>query len=516
MPDGLGRYHLYFAHHTGTYIRMAYADCVQGPWRIHPGGVLSLGQCPFVEGHIASPDVHIDQQNRRFVMYFHGPTQSGQGQTTFAATSVNGLHFEPRSEALGPSYARIFWHDGWWYGLFGTIAISVSRSRDGISGFIKGPVVLPPLRGHISPRHLAVQKCGHLLRVYYTRRGDAPERILHGTIDLAGDWLTWKVQGQTELLRPLTNFEGADLPVTRSRNGLAPGRENALRDPAVFEEDGRTWLFYAVAGESGIALAEIRSTEAEIERRPALTAQSRRLLRRLRRIVSRGLKGGMKPQTRIFIAGCARSGTTLARSLMSCFDDIHVHGQEARYKLFDRLERRGETSLVVKRTGGCHAELADLPASVKLIYCVRHPFDVLTSSHPETVGLRRFHVTTERWEAEYDGLIRLRKVQPERNILILRYEDLIAEPDAAQRNIAGLCELSSKLRFSEDPNNQIRTASLRKWERNEAFRTYLHGLPPEFLARVERFCEEFGYEMPEWHLSPGIEGQAIAARSSPS
>ena len=32
---------------------------------------------------------------------------------------------------------------------------------------------------------------------------------------------------------------------------------NQLRDPAIFEEDGRVYLLYAVAGERGIALAEV-------------------------------------------------------------------------------------------------------------------------------------------------------------------------------------------------------------------------------------------------------------------
>jgi len=33
---------------------------------------------------------------------------------------------------------------------------------------------------------------------------------------------------------------------------------NQLRDPAVFEEDGRVFLVYAVAGESGLGIAELR------------------------------------------------------------------------------------------------------------------------------------------------------------------------------------------------------------------------------------------------------------------
>ncbi|TKB17065.1 MAG: hypothetical protein E5V75_12460 [Mesorhizobium sp.] len=264
MPDWakgrLGAYHLYFAHHHGSYIRLAYSDAIEGSWRIHPGGVLSLAECPFLQGHIASPDVHVDERNQRIVMYFHGPALNGQGQTTFAATSADGLRFRPNAEPLGPFYARIFRHDGWWYGLFGTGNVRLRRSSDGLSGFEEGPVVLPGSRW-ARPRHVAVQKSGRSLIVYYTRKGDAPERIVYGSMDLSSDWQRWKVRGKTELLRPETDYEGADLPVSRGRRGAARGRQNTLRDPAIFEEDGRTWLLYAVAGESGIALAEIRPGE---------------------------------------------------------------------------------------------------------------------------------------------------------------------------------------------------------------------------------------------------------------
>jgi len=504
-PGRLSAYYLYFADHGGSYIRLACAESIQGPWRIHPGGVLSLDQCPFIKDHIASPDVHVDPRNRRFVMYFHGPAKGGEGQMTFAATSGDGLHFHPLSEPLGPSYARFFHHEQWWYGLLGTGAVTVFRSRTGISDFERGPVVQGGMKRLPTPRHLALQKSGRWLRVFYTRRGDAPERILHGTIDLAEDWRNWTVRGETELLRPQTDFEGAGLPVRPSRDGAAQGKENALRDPAIFEENGRTWLLYAVAGESGIALAEITSRDvpAKTGRTPAtaLRRGARRLFWRLRKAAPR-LPSAMRFRNRIFIAGCARSGTTLSRRLMGCFDDVYVHTGEAPYRTLLELDRP-EFNLVVKRTHECHKDIEHLPASVGLIYCVRHPFDVLTSSHPETVNERRFHVTTERWEAEYDGLIRLRKAQPETAVFYLRYEELIAEPDIVQAKIVRSFGLSPVTLYSRDADNPIRATSLRKWERNEEFRTYLHGLPAAFLARVEGFCREFGYEMPADSLNAG-------------
>ena len=42
VEDRLGDYYLYFADHKGRYIRLAYADHLTGPWRIHPPGSLQL------------------------------------------------------------------------------------------------------------------------------------------------------------------------------------------------------------------------------------------------------------------------------------------------------------------------------------------------------------------------------------------------------------------------------------------------------------------------------------------
>lgn len=42
IADPLGHYYLYFAHHNGDYIRLAYADDLAGPWTMHEPGVLPL------------------------------------------------------------------------------------------------------------------------------------------------------------------------------------------------------------------------------------------------------------------------------------------------------------------------------------------------------------------------------------------------------------------------------------------------------------------------------------------
>jgi hypothetical protein len=44
----LGRYYMYFANHMGTFIRLAYADSIAGPWRIHEPGVLERAHVSFL------------------------------------------------------------------------------------------------------------------------------------------------------------------------------------------------------------------------------------------------------------------------------------------------------------------------------------------------------------------------------------------------------------------------------------------------------------------------------------
>jgi len=70
----LGRYYLYFSHHAGKFIRLAYADRLSGPWTVHPQGTLRLEDSPRCYDHVASPDVHVADARREILMYFHCPS----------------------------------------------------------------------------------------------------------------------------------------------------------------------------------------------------------------------------------------------------------------------------------------------------------------------------------------------------------------------------------------------------------------------------------------------------------
>ncbi|MEM7599130.1 MAG: hypothetical protein AAF382_15660 [Pseudomonadota bacterium] len=260
VPAPLGRYYLYFAHHIGGFIRMAFADDLNGPWRVHAPGVLDLAEVPHLHDHIASPDVHVDMRDRVIRMYFHGvsdPTPfEDPPQMTGLATSADGLAFHARPELLGASYFRVWAWEGWHYAV--SLGGRLWRSRDGVSPFEAGAGCLGLPQG---TRHLAVLVAGDTLWVAWSVIGDAPERIFIGQVDLRADWTAWQVGNIQELLRPERDWEGADLPIAPSRAGLADTRVHELRDPAFFSEDGVTYLLYAVAGEAGLGMARLTFEE---------------------------------------------------------------------------------------------------------------------------------------------------------------------------------------------------------------------------------------------------------------
>ncbi len=268
-----GRYLLYFAHHEGQAIRLAYSDVLTGPWRLHDPSPLKLEDSRFaleaptqselaeearafiaagadgIYPHIASPDVWVDHDNRQIRLYYHGRMQNGV-QRSRVALSSDGIHFSARDEILADSYLRIFRSDGWFYAI--AMPAQLYRSRDGLSGFEKGPRLT-----NMPIRHHAILQLEHRCHVFWTRVGDKPERILVSTLDTSGDWQNWRLGEPDEVHRARRPWEGGDLAATASQYGAVDTRVNQLRDPAIFVKDGKIHLLYAVAGEQGIAIGEL-------------------------------------------------------------------------------------------------------------------------------------------------------------------------------------------------------------------------------------------------------------------
>jgi hypothetical protein len=282
----LGRYYMYFANHMGESIRLAYADKITGPWKIYEPGVLHVRNTAMSRPgpdpketlddfytHIASPEILIDRQQRRFVMWFHGwwtngenwpadpaaarawAQKTGYSQFTQAAFSADGLQFDASPAITRAPYLRVVQHDGYYYGV--SRLGRLSRSKDPLAAFELGPNPFRegPYAGRI--RHVALVRRGNRLHVFFTAIGDTPERVMLSTIALDGDWTTWRASAPVDVLQPERGYECANLPNAPSESGDIAIPVRQIRDPFVFEEGGRSYLFYAVCGEQGVAAAEI-------------------------------------------------------------------------------------------------------------------------------------------------------------------------------------------------------------------------------------------------------------------
>jgi hypothetical protein len=282
----LGRYYMYFANHMGDFIRLAYSNDPAGPWKIHAPGVLHVKDTAFYRPlpdppgaladfytHVASPEVFVDTTNQRIVMWFHGWWTNGErwpsalaearawarqkqyGQFTQAADSPDGVRFTVRAPITRQSYLRVFRYRGYFYGMsrLGQLA----RSADPLASFAIGPNPFKETAYANRVRHVAVVPKNDQLLVFFTAIADAPERVLMTTIELSGDWQSWRASNPVDVLAPERPYECADLPNTPSEPGDVETPVRQIRDPFVFEDAGRTLLFYSTCGEQGIAAAVV-------------------------------------------------------------------------------------------------------------------------------------------------------------------------------------------------------------------------------------------------------------------
>ena len=105
-------------------------------------------------------------------------------------------------------------------------------------------------------RHSAVLVHDNKLFIFFTRKGDSPERILLSTLDLAMPLHLWTSSKPIEVLKPEREWEGASLPLYKSIESAINIPVNQLRDPAIYSENGKNYLLYSIRGENGIGIVE--------------------------------------------------------------------------------------------------------------------------------------------------------------------------------------------------------------------------------------------------------------------
>lgn len=247
----LGSLYLYFSNHDGTSIKLAYADSIEGPWRVKED-VLNLKDTP-CKTHIASPEVIIDESSKELKMYYHGNFNHGQG--TLLATSTDGLSFTNTSEEmLCDFYLRVFNYKNTQYGIAkkgnkGAIIYNIDNNFEALFEFL-------PSSRHC---HAIVNK--DTLYITYSMMGHNPEHIRLCTIKLDEDVNNWEVLSDEALLWPTFKYEGADAIRVTSQPGSATARYGRriqeLRDPFMFDLNDKVHILYSTQGERAIAYAQL-------------------------------------------------------------------------------------------------------------------------------------------------------------------------------------------------------------------------------------------------------------------
>ena len=308
-------YYLYFGHHGGEYIRMAWAENVTGPYRLYDAGA-SVGDRGVLDdnrrridldngvgiqdNHISSPDVHVETSPNRIVMYFHAGGYRFNGrninsQRSFVNTSSRGAEFRRRDTepvVLGDSYFKVFEDNNTLYAMDNRGIPRRARSFNNpwrpTNGYYNGNSLASlwqqnnndfyqdairdernQSRSQRRLRHTGVRTAGREAQIFFTERGDNHEHIRVSRINLnVSSWNNWNpTYPGNELLRPVSGWEGGQFNRRNSEAGAAPENVSQLRDPDVFEDsDGSLYLLYSGRGEDAIGIAALDNNRQRVRR----------------------------------------------------------------------------------------------------------------------------------------------------------------------------------------------------------------------------------------------------------
>jgi len=245
IKSPLGKYYLYFSHHNGKYIRMAYSDKIIGPYKIYKEGVLHIKNSPGND-HIASPDVHVDLENNMITMFYH--TCFNKDQYTFESFSKDGISFKSHNINLGSYYFRVF--------RFKKQLYSIAKGFDNYGKIYKKvnnewKIIYEKLIKNI--RHTAILVEDDMIYLFYSLIGDLQESIYCCNLNINNFITTNKYK----LLKPTLKYEGYNFTKKNSKIGMEKKFVNQVRDPGIFINKRDKYLLYSVSGEKGIAIAKL-------------------------------------------------------------------------------------------------------------------------------------------------------------------------------------------------------------------------------------------------------------------
>ena len=179
----------------------------------------------------------------------------------------------------------------------------------------------------------------------------------------------------------------------------------------------------------------------------ALAARAGRGARELTGRAARALgsgtpaRGGAAPRRHAVVCGFPRTGSTLLQLMVECcVPDVRTFaGEVEALDVGDALAPSGrllskypDDVFAIERIAAHHARAED-GRRAEFVLMVRDPRDVLTSRHAAYAADRGYYVDLARFVATWQAI---RVARGRDDAFVLRYEDLVGDPDALERRFA--------------------------------------------------------------------------------
>ena len=126
---------------------------------------------------------------------------------------------------------------------------------------------------------------------------------------------------------------------------------------------------------------------------------------------------------------------------------------------------------------------------IELAYIVRHPFDVLTS-YLASSG-RPYHILPPRWLGEMFALQYL-VTSGRKNTKIVRYEDLVIQPVATQRELASYFNLRIKTPIDQFVTGSKDASGRIVWRKIDQSSIGKHKSDPTKIEYLEKIKPQLG------------------------
>ena len=205
---------------------------------------------------------------------------------------------------------------------------------------------------------------------------------------------------------------------------------------------------------------------------------------------------------RIYVTGCGRSGTWLLSSMLSGLRDARLIESEQHFGYFLKLPD-DTLSYIIKRQHDSYLYYEHLPAEFFVINIIRHPFDVLSSTHMGTKN----YIPVNRLEGELRSCFSY--LLSRKNTITIRYEDLLIETENVQKRIESFLNIRAQTKFrnfykkAKLPEDIARsmhgirpldTKSIGQWRQNSALPNQLLTVLKESTV-IQKAVKLFGYDV---------------------